>query len=223
MGSHITLTASDGHSFDAYRADPAGTPKGGIVVIQEIFGVNSHIRAVADSYAEQGYVAIAPAMFDRLEKNFETGYEPDDIELARGLMDRVSVDDGILDLTATVAKLKEDGLKIGVVGYCWGGSMTWLAATRIDGVAAGSSYYGGFVSNHLDEAPRCPVIFHFGEIDQSIPMEKVEQVKAGLPDQKTFVYPAGHGFNCDHRGSYDAESAALATERTLALFAEHVG
>ena len=223
MGAMIQLTASDGHTLDAYRADPAGTPKGGIVVIQEIFGVNSHIRAVADSYAEQGYAAIAPAMFDRLEKDFQTGYEPDDIALARGLMGRVSIDGAILDLTATVSKLQEDNLKVGVVGYCWGGSMTWLSATRIDGISACSSYYGGFVANHLHETPKCPVIFHFGETDESIPMDKVEQVKVALPDNDVHVYPAGHGFNCDHRGSYHAESAALARERTLALFAQHVG
>lgn len=223
MGSQISLTASDGHSFAAYRADPAGTPKGGIVVIQEIFGVNSHIRAVADGYAEAGYVAIAPAMFDRLETDFQTGYEPADIERGRAMMGKVSIDDAVLDMSATVAKLKSEGMKVGVVGYCWGGSMTWLAATRIDGVAAGSSFYGGLVANYLDEVPKCPVMFHFGETDQSIPMENVEQVKAGLPDQQVFVYPAGHGFNCDHRGSYDAESAALATKRSLALFAEHVG
>lgn len=223
MGEFITLTADDGHTFDCYKADPTGAPKGGLVVIQEIFGVNSHMREVADSYAAEGYAVLAPALFDRAEKNFEVGYTPDDIAKGRDARAKVAWDDAVMDIVATVAALKAAGQnKIGAVGYCWGGSMAWLAATRA-GVDASSCYYGGQIAMYNDEQPKCPVMMHFGENDHGIPMADVDKIRQAHGDAEIFVYPAGHGFNCDHRADFDAESAKLARKRTLDFFSKHIG
>ncbi len=223
MGEFISLTAEDGHAFDCYKADPAGAPKGGVVVIQEIFGVNSHIREVADSYAKAGYAVLAPALFDRAEKNFEVGYTPDDIAKGRDTRAKVAWDDAVKDIAATVAALKAGGAgKIGSVGYCWGGSMSWLTATRI-GVDASVCYYGGQIAMFNEEQPKNPVMMHFGENDHGIPMTDVDKVRQAHGDAEIFTYPAGHGFNCDHRGDFDDASAKLARGRTLDFFAKHVG
>ncbi len=221
MGESITLTASDGVSIGAYKAQPSGKPKGGIVVIQEIFGVNHHIRAVADLYAAQGYLAVAPALYDRVEPNFECGYAPADIQTGaaiRGKTDHAKV---LLDLAAAVKEAAKGG-KVGVVGYCWGGTLTFAAACHIPGIAAGSGYYGGGVVNMAGDAPKAPVIMHFGETDHSIPMTDVEKFKALRPEVPVYVYPSGHGFNCDERGAYHKESADLARSRTLEFFAKHL-
>jgi len=223
MGQTMTLKASDGHEFSAYQADPA-TPNGcGLVVIQEIFGVNSHIRSVTDGFAADGYRAIAPALFDRLERGHEAGYEAPDVERGRALMGQIDFDDAVRDVTATVEALAADGLKVGVVGYCWGGSLAWAAATRIDGVGCAVGYYGGKIPDLADAQPRCPVMLHFGELDQGIPMDRVAIIGEKHPDLPLHIYKAGHGFNCDQRGSYDADSAALARQRTMAFFGEHLG
>ena len=222
MGETLTLTASDGHEFSAYRADPAAAPRGGLVVIQEIFGVNSHIRSVADGFAADGYAAVAPALFDRVERDIELAYDPDGIAAGRGIRGQIAWDDALADITAAVAALP--GMKVGVVGYCWGGSLAWLAATRVAGVAASVGYYGGQINDFRDETPRCPVMLHFGTEDASIPMNAVEAVTAAQPDVPVHIYEgAGHGFNCDQRGSYHAEAAATARERTLAFLRENVG
>jgi len=222
MGQNITLTASDGHELAAYRADPAGTPRGALVIVQEIFGVNSHIRGVADGYAADGYVAVAPALFDRIERGLEFGYDPDSIARGRELKGRTSWDDAVNDIAAAIAALS--GMKIGVIGYCWGGSLAWLAATRLAGIAASVGYYGGQINDFRNETPNCPVMLHFGTEDASIPMDAVEAVRAAQPDIPIHIYEgAGHGFNCDQRGSYHAEAAATARERTLAFLREHVG
>lgn len=224
MGEFISLTAEDGHAFDCYKADPEGPSKGGVVVIQEIFGVNSHIRSVADGYAADGYSVLAPALFDRAEKNFEVGYTPDDIAKGRDTRAKVDWADAVKDIAATVAALKAGGAqKIGSVGYCWGGSMAWLTATRIAGVDASSCYYGGQIAMFNDEQAQCPVMMHFGENDHGIPMADVDKVRQAHGDAEVFVYPAGHGFNCDQRGDFHPESAKLARARTLELFAKHVG
>ena len=219
----LKLKASDGHEFSAYLAEPSGTPRGGVVVIQEIFGVNSHIRSVADDYAKEGYVALAPALFDRVGPGIELGYEADDVAKGLEIRGQVANEAALKDLTASISALRARGLNIGVVGYCWGGSLTWEVACWIDGVAAASSYYGGDVPKRADESTRCPAILHFGETDASIPMESVNAFIGRQRKLPVHVYAAGHGFNCDQRGSYDADSAKLAKERTLALFAEHVG
>ena len=222
MGKKVQLKASDGHTLDAYMAEPAGKPRGAIVVIQEIFGVNSHIRGVADGYAADGYLAIAPAMFDRVQKNFESGYSPDEINAARAMMGKLDMDKAILDVKAALEHVKAAG-KVGIVGYCWGGTVAWVAAARVPGLSAAVSYYGGGVPNMVGEQPRVPVMFHFGETDQSIPLEKAKEVAAKHPEAATYYYPAGHGFNCDQRGSFHEPSAKQARSRSLEFFRKHLG
>lgn len=222
MGENITLTASDGFTFDAYRAAPAGTPKGGIVVIQEIFGVNAHIREVADSYAADGYLAIAPAVFDRAKKNVELGYDQDAMTAGRGLKDECSYENAVLDLTAAVEAASEGG-KVGTVGYCWGGTLSYLCSTRIPGVSASVVYYGGQIIPFNDETLKAPAMMHFGETDAGIPLSDVEAIRKAHPEAEVFVYDgAGHGFNCDHRGSYNEASCKTARERTDAFFAKNL-
>ena len=223
MGKTITLTAEDGHQFSAYRAEPAGTPRGGIVVIQEIFGVNQHIRKVTDSFATAGYLCLAPAIFDRVDRNFEIGYAPADVEHGRATRAKIQLDEMVADVRAAVKALQAEKLKVGVVGYCLGGTLTWLAATRIDGLSAAVGYYGGGVAASASETPRCPVLLHWGETDASIPPDHWETVKKAHPTVPMHVYPAGHGFHCDERGSFHAESSKLAHQRTLDFFRQHVG
>jgi len=222
MGQTLTLTARDGHKFEAYRADPTGGPRGALVVIQEIFGVNTHIRRTTDGFAQQGYVAIAPALFDRVEKHLELGYDAKSVELGRDIRTKVPLDGTLADLQATIDAVRSIG-KIGVVGYCWGGSLAFLAATRLSGIAGAVGYYGGMIAAHAAEMPKVPVLLHFGETDASIPLGDVEKVKAARPDVPVHVYKAGHGFNCDERASYSPASAKPALERTLQFFKETVG
>ncbi len=222
MGQTITLTAKDGHKFSAYRADPQGKPRGAIVVVQEIFGVNSHIRRVTDFYAAQGYVAIAPALFDRTEKGVELGYDAKSIEAGRDLRGKVGNDGALVDAQAAIDFAKAFG-KVGIVGYCWGGSLAFLAAARLQGLAGAVGYYGGMIAAHADERPKVPTILHFGEHDKSIPMNDVEKVRKAQPGIPIYVYDAGHGFNCDERADYNAGCAKLALERTLKFFVEKVG
>ena len=222
MSQTIKLTASDGVIIDAYRADPPGKPKGGLVVLQEIFGVNAHIRRVADGFAAQGYLVIAPALFDRAKPGVELGYSPADIPAGVALVGEVGHDKTMLDVAAAVKAASEGG-EVGVVGYCWGGSLAYAAACSIDGVAAAVGYYGGNIAKSLDHTPRVPTILHFGEKDAHIPMSDVAAIKAALPQVPVYTYDADHGFNCDARGSYDKASAAEALDRTLAFFADHLG
>ena len=222
MGQMITLKAEDGHSFGAYRAAPAGKPKAGIVVIQEIFGVNSHIKNISNRFAADGYVALAPAIFDRAEPGFETGYQPADIERGRAVRGKIDIGDMVKDVRAAVGALKAEGLKVGVVGYCLGGTLAWLAAARIDGLSCAVSYYGGGVAETASEKPRCPVLFHFGETDQSIPPDHHAKIRAAHPTLPMHLYPAGHGFSCDERGSYHEPSATLARTRTMEFLAKHL-
>jgi carboxymethylenebutenolidase len=223
MGEMITLTAADGHRLSAYRATPPGKPRGALVVVQEIFGVNSHIKKITDGFAADGYVAIAPALFDRVERDYETGYAPADIERGRMVRGKLQIEDAVKDVTAAVKEAQQTGLKVGVVGYCFGGTVAWLAATRIPGVAAASSFYGGGVADAAGEQPRCPVVFHFGETDASIPKDHWDRIKAQHPTIPMHIYPAGHGFSCDERGSFHEPSARLARQRTIDFFKEHVG
>ncbi len=223
MGETITLKAEDGHTLGGYRGAPTGAPRGGLVIVQEIFGVNSHIKRVCDGFAADGYVALAPAIFDRAEPGFATGYRPEDIEHGRSVRSKVSLEDMVKDVRAAVRALASQGLKVGVVGYCLGGTVAWLAATRIDGVSCAVGYYGGGIADAADEQPRCPVLLHFGETDQSIPPEHHKRIAAAHPDVPMHIYPvAGHGFNCDERASYHAPSAALARRRTLEFLAGHM-
>jgi carboxymethylenebutenolidase len=222
LGRTVQGTAADGHSFGIYRADPAGAPRGALVIVQEIFGVNSHIRAVCDDYAAQGYVTAAPALFDRVERGVELGYQPDDIAAGRAIREKASFDQALADVETAAGQVAEAG-RVGVVGYCWGGTVAWAAATLSHTFAAAVSYYGGGVPDLADEQPNCPVLLHFGEQDHAIPLDGVEKLKKVHPQLPVYIYPAGHGFNCDQRASYHAESARLAHERTLAFLREHVG
>lgn len=225
MGQMIELTASDGHTLGAWRADPAGAPKAGVVVIQEIFGVNAHIREVAEDYAAQGYLAIAPALFDRSRPGVELGYDENAIAEGRDLAFAMDPDLPVRDVEAAVGAAASAG-KVGVVGYCWGGSLAFLAACKL-GVAAASSYYGGQIVAALgrepDLAPAAPLIMHFGEHDAGIPLDDVDRIGKTFPDVPIYRYDAGHGFNCDHRGSYDESSCRTARQRTLDFFASRLG
>ncbi len=219
---NLTLTAEDGHRCGAYRADPDGTPRGGIVVIQEIFGVNKHIRSVCDGFAADGYAALAPALYDRETPGVELDYSTEGITRGREIRAGIGWDGPVRDIAAALEALAPVG-RIGTVGYCWGGSLSWLAATRLQ-VACAVCYYGGQIVDFKDEKPGCPVLIHFGETDQSISMDDVEAIRAAQPGVPVHVYPgAGHGFNCDLRADFHPASVELARERTLAFFAEHIG
>lgn len=216
MGSTITLTASDGHQFSAYKSGPANATAG-VVVIQEIFGVNQHIRNMADRLAAEGFLAIAPALFDRAERGVELGYTGDDVAAGRALRGKVPDIGAILDVEAAAAAL--GGLPVGIVGYCYGGTIAWWGATRTKSFKAASGWYGGGVATTATEHPSCPVQLHFGEKDTGIPISDVEKVRAAQPGVDIFVYPgAQHGFGCDERASFSAPDAALAQSRTVAFF-----
>jgi carboxymethylenebutenolidase len=219
MGQMIALAAKDGFQLAAYEALPAGKPRGGIVVLQEIFGLTRHVRNVVDQYAGAGYYAIAPGLFDRAKPGVELPYT--DIPGGLELMQALKPEQTLADIEAAVAAAAKHG-KVGVVGYCWGGTLTWLAACNLP-IAAAASYYGGWLPKFLDRQPNCPVIFHFGEQDGHIPLTDVDKVKAFYPAGEYHLYPAGHGFNCTDRVDYEAVSSNLAFARTLNHFAKHVG
>lgn len=223
MAETLTLTASDGHSLGAYRAEPGGATRGGIIVLQEIFGVNVHIRDVCDRFAAEGYAAIAPALYDRSSQTgVELGYDKDDIARGRQLREEFSWDDTIKDVEAAAKVLSSADLKVGTVGYCWGGSISFLSGTRLD-IDGAVVYYGGQIMPYVNETSHCPLLMHFGKEDASIPLTDVEAIQKAHPDAEIHVYDAGHGFNCDRRGAYDETAAKLATSRTLEFFGKHLG
>ncbi|HXX84838.1 MAG TPA: dienelactone hydrolase family protein [Casimicrobiaceae bacterium] len=222
MGAFIELTASDGVRISAYEATPTAAPRGGLVVAQEIFGVNGHIRSVCDGYAAEGYRAIAPALFDRYERGFDIGYTPADIARGRELKARATTDIALLDIAAARDAVAGAG-KVGIVGYCWGGFITWMSASRLQGFACAVPYYGGGMLDAVGERPRCPVLAHFGERDTAIPVAGVRDFAKAHPEVKVFIYAAEHGFNCDQRAAYDPASAKLARERTLTFLRQHIG
>ncbi|HEY5949622.1 MAG TPA: dienelactone hydrolase family protein, partial [Kofleriaceae bacterium] len=215
------LVAADGHNFNAYLAQPQGKPRGAIIVVPEIFGVNHHIRSVADRFTNDGYVAIAPALFDRFERNVDFAYTPDAIVRGRQIKAQVTPEMAMADLAATRDAVSHAG-NVGIVGYCWGGFITWLAAAYLDGITCAVPYYGGGMLEHQDIHPRVPVMGHFGERDAIVPAIGVKQLAAKHPNHKFFLYAADHGFNCDERGSYDRAAADLARERTIAFFRQYV-
>jgi carboxymethylenebutenolidase len=229
MGTMIELQSADGTRVPAYEARPAGTLKGAVVVIQEIFGVNSHIRAVADGYAAEGYLAVAPAAFHRVKPGVELGYT--DADMGEGFGYKTAVEalpaPGVMqDIQAAIDHVaRASGGKVGIVGYCWGGLLTWRAACILSGLSAAAPYYGGGVTTEAETArqPLVPVMAHFADEDKWIPLETVETFKTAHPSVQVFTYAAHHGFNCDQRGSWDAPSAQLARERTLAFFKQHLG
>ncbi len=216
----ISLTAADGHRLSAWRAGPQNASRA-LVVVQEIFGVNRHMRHVCDTFAAQGYAVIAPALFDRVAPGIELGYEAADV--APGSELRCKINDGltVLDILAAAAALPR-GVKRGIVGYCWGGTVSWHGATRTSAFSAASGWYGGGIAAAKDETPRCPVQLHFGETDASIPMADVAAIKAAQPGAEVHVYGGGHGFGCDERGSFVKADYELAQQRTLEFFAKHL-
>jgi carboxymethylenebutenolidase len=226
MGTSVDLKAADGFVFPAYVAQPAGRAKGAIVVIQEIFGVNSHIRSVADGYAKDGYLAVAPATFHRVKPGVELGYSPDDMGAGMALKAAVEAlpSPGVLqDIQAAIDYAAQAG-KVGIVGYCWGGLLTWRAACELKGLSAAVAYYGGGVTtpDEVARVPKVPVMAHFGDKDKHISVDSVQAFKKAHPEVEVHIYSADHGFNCDQRGSYDAPAAKQARERTVAFFAKHL-
>ena len=222
MGNNLDITAADGHVLAAYFAAPKGKPRGGLVVIQEAFGVTAYVRSVCDAYAKDGYASIAPALYDRQRRDaaFDDSSAPEALAEARRLRAALEWPKVMLDVQAAIDKVRSAG-RVGIVGYCAGGSVAWLAALSLP-LAAASCYYGRDVVDFLDRAPKCPTILHFGEHDHIIPLADVERIRAAFPDVPNYVYPAGHGF--DGTGERHHEpSARLARERTLELFRRHVG
>ncbi|WP_050383399.1 dienelactone hydrolase family protein [Bradyrhizobium pachyrhizi] len=222
MGQDIKLKASDGFELGAYRADPAGAPKGAVVVIQEIFGVNHHIRSVCDRLAKEGYVAVAPSIFDRITPNFQSGYSPDEIAEARKFVANPDWAAMLRDTQAAIDAVKSVG-PVGIIGFCLGGSVAYAAATRLAGLSAAVGYYGGAVVRFADDRPAVPTQLHFGEKDAGIPLSDVETIKSKRPEVEVFIYPgAQHGFHCDERASYDKASADIAWPRSMEFFAKYL-
>ena len=218
MGEFTTLMARDGHEFNAWLSAAPNGARGAVVVAQEIFGVNRHIRRIADDYAGQGYVTIAPCLFDRVRRGIELGYSEKEVQEGRGYRLQIPKEKTMLDLAASINVVKHAG-RVAVVGYCWGGTLAYLAACELP-VSCAVSYYGGQIKDHLDKSPRRPVMYHFGEKDPHIPSSDVDRIRAADPDGLFHLYPADHGFNCEDRGTYDAASAQLARERSLEFIAE---
>ena len=220
MSEYTTIMARDGHEFRAWLAPPPGKARGGLVILQEIFGVNSHIREVTDGYAKEGYVAIAPSVFDRVRRGIELPYNDQAMQEGRGYASQLKPEQLLADIAAAIAVVRHAG-RVGVVGFCWGGKLAYLTACDL-AVACAVCYYGGGITKELAKKPKCPVMYHFGEKDTHIPMSDIEQIKTANPQGEFYLYPADHGFNCDQRATYDAPSAKLARERTLAFLAKHV-
>ncbi len=223
MGRKLILKAGDGHQLGAYRADAAGMPKGRIVVIQEIFGVNHHIRGVCDRLAAAGHTAIAPQIFDRMNRDFESGYSQTEIDHAMAYIGKLDWVKVMVDVEAAIDSLKGNG-PVAVLGFCLGGTLSFLAATKFNGLAGAVCYYGGAIAKYADNKPRCPVLMHFGELDGHIPMSDVNLIRQKQPQAEIHVYGgAGHGFNCDERGSFEPQSQKIAWERSLAFLAKVFG
>jgi carboxymethylenebutenolidase len=222
MSMNVVLAAADGFQLSAYLAQPKGKPRGGVVILPEIFGVNSHIRGVADQYAELGYVVIAPAMFDRAQPGLDLGYSDEDVKTGQALMRKLDWDQAVLDIAAAAGYVASAG-KVGLVGYCWGGTAAWVAASRGTGFACAVSYYGNAIVTVLVDRPRIPMLLHWGARDHLIQVPDIRRVEAVAPQVQSHLYDTGHGFNCEQRTLYHAPSAALAKERTVAFLREHVG
>lgn len=217
----IELTAADGHKFSAYRADPSDTPKGAVVVLQDVFGVNAHVRKMADGFAAKGYVAIAPALFERARSGVELGY--DESQMAEGLeyAKQVGTDGPLSDIQAAIEAVKDTG-KVAIVGYSWGGYLAYLSANRVRGLACAIGYYGEGIADEYREKRKIPTLIHFAENDPFIPAEDVIQFRANRPDVSVYTYAAGHDFNCDEKDSYNEEAASCALERTLFWISQYV-
>jgi carboxymethylenebutenolidase len=220
MGQFTTIMARDGHEFQAWLVAPPARPRGAVVVLQEIFGVNSHIRTVADGFAAAGYTVIAPSLFDRIRRGIELDYTPAGMQEGRGYVQQLDPENTLRDIAAALAVVKHSG-RAAAVGYCWGGTLAYLAAGRLP-MACAVVYYGK-VTGYLEQRPKCPVLYHYGTEDKSIPPEDVERIRAAYPQAPVYTYDgAGHGFNCEQRDSYHPQAATLARERTLEFLARYV-
>lgn len=222
MGEISSLTTLDGHNLDAYKATPPGNPKGGLVVVQEIFGINSQIRSTVDYFATQGYLAIAPALFDRVGKNIELGYNEKDFSTGRETRGKITDEFITADLTAAVKDVSSAG-NVSVIGFCFGGYATYIAACAVDGVAAAMPFYGGGIAAKVQEIkPKCPTQFHFGDKDAAIPFDDLHKIKDTLQDCPFYVYDdSGHGFTCNDRDSYNAGATERAYARALEWMNQH--
>lgn len=222
MNQFQSLMARDGHTFNAYLVGPEGSPRGAVVVLQEIFGLTPHIRRVTESFARDGYLAIAPALFDRVRRDVVLGYGPQEVEQALGYRAQVPIEKALLDIAAAAAVVRHAG-RLATVGFCWGGTLAWAAASSIP-MAAAVCYYGSKMLQQSPKLPTCPTQFHFGEQDSAIPMSEVQSLRDAYPAGEYYLYPAGHAFaNEDRADRYDADSAALARSRTMALLTQRVG
>jgi len=221
MGEVIKTIASDGHAFDTYLAQPKGAPRGGIVLVQEVFGVNDHIKSIADRYAKKGYLVGAPALFDRAASNIELGYTPKELVRGQALKEEIGNDLPLIDIAATQNVVCASG-KVGLIGYCWGGTLAWLASNTVHGFACTTVYYGGGIGLLSNLKPKCPVIFHFGDMEHTIPPEEIEAIETNQPGCFVYVYPAAHGFNCEQRKSFEPTSSKIAQERTLRHLENHL-
>jgi len=223
MNKRVRLTAEDGHDLEAYVTEPEGEPIAGLVIVQEIFGINAHIRAVADSYARDGFLTVAPALFDRYEPGLELGYEGEDLKKAFSLYPKLDLDAAVRDTAAALEYARrESGKKCGVIGYCFGGTVAWLAATRLKPDAS-VVYYGGRIGNFAAEEPQAPVMMHFGSKDQHIPKEEVDKVATAHPEVEIYWYDADHAFNCEPRPNFDPKSSKLARQRSVEFLKKHLG
>ncbi|MFA5120899.1 dienelactone hydrolase family protein [Zavarzinia sp.] len=223
-GEWIELEADDGHKFQAWHVMPEDTPRGGVVIAMEIFGVNGHIRDLAGQFAAEGYEVLAPQLYDRVERNVDLPYDAEGVARGRKLREEVGWDGPILDVAACVAHLRRGKEKeeVGIVGYCYGGAVAWLAAAKVDGLDCAVGYYGTAILNFMNAAPKCPTMLHFGAKDATIPQEKIEILAEKHPEVAIHVYDADHGFNSDRRANFDAAAAKLAKERTLDFLAAHL-
>jgi carboxymethylenebutenolidase len=216
----MKLTAADGHEFETFEAGNVNSPRG-LVVVQEIFGVNAHMRLVSERLAGFGYRVLCPAMFDRAERGAELDYTPEDVQRGLALRGHITEAQVKADIEATVAAF--GSRPVGIIGYCWGGSIAWLGATQTDAFKAAVGWYGGGIAATKDAAPHCPVQLHFGEADHGIPMSDVAAIRSAQPGVEVFTYAgAQHGFGCEARASYSPADAELAELRSLAFFAEHL-
>lgn len=224
LGKMITLKSGDGADIDFYHVEAQGARKGGLVCVMEIFGVTDHIKDVCDAWAKDGLEVVSPALYDRVEKNFQASYSPDDIQKGLALRTRTSTENNIQDVQTGIDFLKERNAgPVYITGYCYGGTVSWVAACRCTGLAAAAGYYGGGIGDHITEKPKCPTILHFGEHDKGIPMTTVRKIEAAHPDVPVYVYDAGHGFQSDRRTDYNEACAKLAKQRCLELFAANKG
>jgi carboxymethylenebutenolidase len=223
MGKFIELKAADGHKLAAYVSEPSGKARGGVVVIPEIFGVNSHIQQTTDGFAADGFLAVSPAMFDRVQRNYDTGYSQPEIQAGVAIMQKLDWKQAILDVEAAISEARRAG-KVGIVGYCFGGTVSWVAAAQARGLACAVPYYGGGMPGFINEKSKVPTLCHFGEQDQSPTLAQAKEIAARHPEITAHFYAgAGHGFNCDQRGSWNAEAARLARSRTVEFFSKHLG